>query len=155
MRPQHPASGSTGAAARLKTDPANPGSVRPLLAVPLLVLVALSGCSGGGSPDPLEGAGEEAPELEVTDTTGGIRGIVVDQSIVPVTGAKVVLSGGRNTTTDEEGLFRFLETRYAHVLTGIADKKIMDDELKATLEAGLTEYTQQFVASTTQAAAVA
>jgi F-type H+/Na+-transporting ATPase subunit alpha len=55
----------------------------------------------------------------------------------------------------EEGLFRFLETRYAHVLTGIADKKIMDDELKAALEAGLTEYTKQFVASTTQAAAVA
>jgi F-type H+/Na+-transporting ATPase subunit alpha len=55
----------------------------------------------------------------------------------------------------EEGLFRFLETRYAHVLTGIADKKIMDDELKAALEAGLTEYTKQFVASTAQAAAVA
>ena len=54
----------------------------------------------------------------------------------------------------EEGLFRFLETRYPHVLTGIADKKIMDDELKAALEAALKEYTQQFVA-TTQAAAAA
>jgi F-type H+/Na+-transporting ATPase subunit alpha len=55
----------------------------------------------------------------------------------------------------EEGLYRFLETRHSQVLTGIADKKIMDDQLKASLEAALVEYTQQFVATTTQAAAVA
>ena len=54
----------------------------------------------------------------------------------------------------EEGLFRFLETRHPQVLTGIAEKKIMDDELKAALEAALVEYTKQFVA-TTQAAAAA
>jgi F-type H+/Na+-transporting ATPase subunit alpha len=60
-----------------------------------------------------------------------------------------------NVRRYEEGLFRFLETRHAQVLTGIADKKIMDDQLKAALEAGLAEYTQQFVATTTQAAAVA
>ena len=54
----------------------------------------------------------------------------------------------------EEGLFRFLEARHPQILSGIADKKIMDDELKAALEAALKEYTQQFVA-TTQAAAAA
>jgi F-type H+-transporting ATPase subunit alpha len=34
----------------------------------------------------------------------------------------------------EEELYRFLETRASNVLTGIADKKILDDELKAALE---------------------
>ncbi|MHB1262254.1 MAG: carboxypeptidase-like regulatory domain-containing protein [Thermoplasmatota archaeon] len=77
-----------------------------LLAVPLLVLVALAGCAGSNN-DPLADAGDDAPELEVTETTGGIRGIVVDQSIVPVQGSKVTLSGGQNTTSDAEGLFRF------------------------------------------------
>ena len=54
----------------------------------------------------------------------------------------------------EEGLYRFLEARFPQLLGGIAEKKILDDELKAALESALAEYTKQFVA-TTQAAAVA
>jgi F-type H+/Na+-transporting ATPase subunit alpha len=54
----------------------------------------------------------------------------------------------------EEDLYRFLETRHAHVLTGIAEKKTLDDELKAALESGLKEFNQQFLAGR-QAAAVA
>jgi F-type H+-transporting ATPase subunit alpha len=53
----------------------------------------------------------------------------------------------------EEELYRFLEARHAGVLTGIADKKVLDDELKAGLEAGLKAFNQQF-AGTRQAAAV-
>jgi hypothetical protein len=82
--------------------------IQPLFVLAVLSAAVLAGCSGGGSDDPLAGAGDEAPELEVTETTGGIRGIVVDQAIVPVINARVVLSGGKNTTTDEEGLFRFI-----------------------------------------------
>ncbi len=44
----------------------------------------------------------------------------------------------------EEDLYRFLETRHADVLTGIAEKKILDDELKAKLEAGLAGFAKQF-----------
>jgi hypothetical protein len=40
------------------------------------------------------------------------------------------------------------------VLTGISEKKIFDDDLKAAVELALTEFGQQFVA-TTQAAVVA
>src|SRR5688500_5854241 len=54
----------------------------------------------------------------------------------------------------EEDLYRFLETRYPAVLAGIAEKKILDDELKAGLESGLKEFNQQFLAGR-QAAAVA
>jgi F-type H+-transporting ATPase subunit alpha len=46
----------------------------------------------------------------------------------------------------EEELYRFLETRHAGVLSGIADKKIIDDELKAGIEAALKDFGQQFAA---------
>jgi F-type H+-transporting ATPase subunit alpha len=47
----------------------------------------------------------------------------------------------------EEDLYRFLETRYAGVLTGIAEKKVLDDEVKGALEAALKEFGQQFAAT--------
>jgi F-type H+-transporting ATPase subunit alpha len=47
----------------------------------------------------------------------------------------------------EEDLYRFLETRHAGVLTGIADKKVLDDEVKGALEAALKEFGQQFAAT--------
>jgi len=54
----------------------------------------------------------------------------------------------------EEDVYRFLEARHPRVLAGIAEKKILDDDLKALIEAALKEFGQQFVGST-QAAAVA
>src|SRR6478672_2359949 len=44
----------------------------------------------------------------------------------------------------EEELYRFLETRASNVLTGIADKKILDDEVKPALESALAEFGKQF-----------
>jgi F-type H+-transporting ATPase subunit alpha len=54
----------------------------------------------------------------------------------------------------EEELYRFLETRASTVLTGIAEKKTLDDEIKAALDAALTEFGKQF-AGTVATAAVA
>ena len=48
----------------------------------------------------------------------------------------------------EQDLYRFLETRHPDVLTGIAEKKILDDELKPKLEAGLAEFAKQFTGTT-------
>jgi len=53
----------------------------------------------------------------------------------------------------EDELYRYLETRHAGVLTGIAEKKILDDEVKGALEAALNEFGQHFMAG--RAAAVA
>jgi F-type H+/Na+-transporting ATPase subunit alpha len=53
----------------------------------------------------------------------------------------------------EEDLYRFLETRHAGVLTGIAEKKILDDDVKGALEGALAEFGKQFLAG--RAAAVA
>jgi F-type H+-transporting ATPase subunit alpha len=54
----------------------------------------------------------------------------------------------------EDELYRFLETRYPNVLSGIAEKKILDDDIKGALEAALNEFNSQFLAGR-QAAAVA
>ncbi|NOT44505.1 MAG: F0F1 ATP synthase subunit alpha [Acidobacteria bacterium] len=54
----------------------------------------------------------------------------------------------------EVDLYRFLETRHPGVLTGLAEKKVLDDDLKPALEAALKEFGQQFSASA-QAVAVA
>jgi F-type H+/Na+-transporting ATPase subunit alpha len=48
----------------------------------------------------------------------------------------------------EDGLYRFLETSHPQVLATIAEKKILDDEVKAALKAGLEDYGKQFVAVT-------
>jgi F-type H+-transporting ATPase subunit alpha len=52
----------------------------------------------------------------------------------------------------EEELYRFLETRYPAVLGGIAQKKVLDDEVKGALESALKDFGQTFVAASKQAA---
>jgi F-type H+-transporting ATPase subunit alpha len=47
----------------------------------------------------------------------------------------------------ETGLYRFLETRHSGVLTAIAEKKILDDEVKAALKGALEEYSREFAAT--------
>ena len=51
----------------------------------------------------------------------------------------------------EEGLLNFLETRHSGVLTGIREKKALDDELKAQLTAAVEEFSKEFAARTAAA----
>jgi F-type H+-transporting ATPase subunit alpha len=57
-------------------------------------------------------------------------------------------------TRYEQELDRFLESRHPGVLTAIAAKKVLDDEIKAGLNAALKEFGDQF-ATSLRAAAVA
>src|SRR5688572_24347754 len=52
----------------------------------------------------------------------------------------------------EDELYRFIETRYPNVFTGIAEKKILDDDLKPALEGALAEFNKQFLAGRQEAA---
>ncbi len=82
-------------------------NVKPLLAGLIMVAAALAGCAGSDSSEAAE-VGGEVPELEVTSSTGGIRGVVVDESIRPISGAKVeIRQTGDSTTTDEKGAYAF------------------------------------------------
>jgi len=53
----------------------------------------------------------------------------------------------------EEDLYRFLESSYPTVLTGIAEKKILDDDLKASIEKAMNEFGQRFGAARAAGAA--
>jgi F-type H+-transporting ATPase subunit alpha len=53
----------------------------------------------------------------------------------------------------EEELYRFLETRAPGVLSAIAEKKILDDEVRPALEAALAEFTKQFTSTVAATAA--
>jgi F-type H+-transporting ATPase subunit alpha len=46
----------------------------------------------------------------------------------------------------ETELYRTFELRHSGILKGIADKKQIDDELKAQINAALKEFSQQFAA---------
>ncbi|MDQ3168753.1 MAG: F0F1 ATP synthase subunit alpha [Acidobacteriota bacterium] len=47
----------------------------------------------------------------------------------------------------EDDLFRFLENRHPGVLSGIAEKKAMDDDARAEMEAALKEFNKEFAAA--------
>src|ERR1700752_3073786 len=53
----------------------------------------------------------------------------------------------------EEELYRYLETRAPQVLTAIESKKILDDDLRAALDAALKEFGSQFSGTVATAAA--
>ncbi len=83
------------------------GMLRTLLLMLLLSTTALAGCAESDA-DLQAVDSNEPPAVEATSTTGGIRGVVVDQAIVPVAGATVTLqSTGATVETDEGGVFVF------------------------------------------------
>ncbi len=77
------------------------------LIVALIVCAGLAGCAEAPVTQDSEPAFEDL-DLEADDTTGVIRGVVIDDSITPIADAKVtLLSDGRTATTNQDGLFGF------------------------------------------------
>lgn len=83
-----------------------PSTTKTLLAALLLATTLLAGCSGGGNGGGGGGGLDNVDQVDATATTGGIRGFVVDQKIVPIKGADVLVTpGDKAVTTDEGGAF--------------------------------------------------
>ena len=83
--------------------------MRGLLVALLITLTALSGCAEDPSDgDQLKLADGSTLDLgEGTSATlGAIAGVVVDEAIRPVEGANLATTGGLNTTSDANGVFR-------------------------------------------------
>jgi F-type H+-transporting ATPase subunit alpha len=76
---------------------------------------------------------------------------------LPVERQVIIIFAGTNGYLDpietseirryEEELFRFLETRVPGVLTGIAEKKQVDDQLKSQLTSALQDFGKEFKAA--------
>ncbi|HJQ92778.1 MAG TPA: carboxypeptidase-like regulatory domain-containing protein [Candidatus Thermoplasmatota archaeon] len=112
------------------------------LATLMACLIALAGCSTPAEPEP---AGEvlavEALELEATDTTGVIRGIVVDEAIRPVAGAEVTLRGAGEavTASTEEGALGFDGLEPGTYFLKVSKPGYSDLQLSADVVAGVAE----------------
>lgn len=80
--------------------------VAPGLIVLCLLVAGCAQDGGGADEDEVQDIGVE---LEATDTTGIIRGVVVDERIVPLVGVNVTLTQapGLSTRTNENGGFGF------------------------------------------------
>lgn len=84
-----------------------PRTVAPL---GLLLALVLAGCSADPPAQAPDDVSFDDIPVEATDTTGLIRGIVVDERIVPVVKATIALRGGpaeQSATSDDEGRFVF------------------------------------------------
>jgi hypothetical protein len=75
----------------------------PLFAFGLVAAFVLAGCAANKATE----SNADVGDVDATETTGGIHGIVVDQAIRPL--AKVLITVGgpdkKNTTTDDKGTF--------------------------------------------------
>ena len=100
----------------------------------LLVSAMLAGCSSAPSAPSDDGSG-----LQVTDTTGGIRGIVVDSSVVPVEGATVTVSGGASVTTGAGGLFNFTGLAPGDYFLSVSKLGYLPVQQSATVVAGVAD----------------
>ena len=81
----------------------------PALAAGVLLASVLAGCASGGKDDPATDVDFTGLDLQATDTTGIIRGIVVDSAVRPVAGVTVTLRGSppQQAVTTEAGTFGF------------------------------------------------
>ena len=84
-----------------------------ILAGLVFLLALFSGCASpeGKAPEQ-DGAAFDDLDLKATATTGVIRGVVVDERIVPVVGADLSLTGtgvNKSAVSDEEGRFAFTD----------------------------------------------
>ncbi|MGB1586697.1 MAG: carboxypeptidase-like regulatory domain-containing protein [Thermoplasmatota archaeon] len=68
-------------------------------------VLLLAGCADEGTVPDEEFVFEE--ELEATDSTGIIRGVVVDTAIIPIEGVTISINGGPSATTNADGAFGF------------------------------------------------
>lgn len=74
----------------------------------LFAAATLAGCAEGGAEPTQDDPALDGLDLQASDSTGVIRGIVVDASVTPVVGATITIqSTGATTATNENGAFGF------------------------------------------------
>lgn len=96
---------------------------------------------------PLAGCADDAPEVPAdpldvrpTETTGIVRGVVVDAAIVPVRDATVTVAGpDATTTTDRNGTFAFGGLEPGAYRLRVERDGYFPFELVVTVEAGLED----------------
>lgn len=103
-----------------------------------LFLVALAGCSEASEPTPDEPELGLDESLEATDTTGVIRGVVLDPAVIPIEGATVTINSlGTATTTNANGAFGFADLEPGTYFLDIAKAGFVGTQTSAEVQAGV------------------
>ncbi len=113
--------------------------VRQELVALALLAAALAGCSGGGPSEPSTADPSAFEGVQVTDTTGAIRGIVYDAAVVPLPDALVQLTNGPNTTTDAQGAFVFSNLEPGDYFLMVTKAGYLATQQSVAVVAGQTE----------------
>lgn len=96
----------------------------------LLTATVLAGCSDAPAPTPVD------PGVVVTETTGGVSGVVVDASITPLADATVLLSTGETVVTDATGSFIFSKLDPATYFVLVSKPGYQDIQTSFVVQAG-------------------
>ncbi len=115
--------------------------MRSLLTLAVLVATVLAGCA---DPSPQQVQGNEETEVDeqlvATKTTGVIRGVVVDEAIIPLEGAKVRIASLKiETTSLADGSFGFSELEPGAYFLDVTKPGYKKVQVHATVEAGVAK----------------
>jgi hypothetical protein len=119
----------------IRREPTFPGMRVALLATAVLVAGALAGCTTTGTA-----SSTSYGELtNVGGDTGGIRGVVLDERIVPIVGALVSLTKEKTTKTDANGQFNFTGLKEGDYLLKISKLGYESGQTSTHVTAGVRD----------------
>lgn len=109
------------------------------ISILLLASLLLAGCSGGPSKTSKDDVVPPSVQgVEVTATTGAIRGIVIDETITPIAAADITLNGLDVTTaTAEDGGFVLNDLEPGSYFVAASKPGFSTVQAAATVEAGV------------------
>ncbi len=111
--------------------------MRPILIAFLLAAIAFAGCAESDPESTDDETTAADDELQATDTTGVIRGVVVDPTITPIPAATVSLQSGAETTTLEDGSFGFSGLEPGAYFITVQKSGYKSVQSSTTVEAGI------------------
>ena len=110
------------------------------VALALLVGAGLAGCSGNPAPPPADSADFTTLGLQATQSTGVLRGVVVDAAIRPLGDATVALTPGNLTArTTPNGLFGFDDLEPGSYFLHVGKRGYASMQSSAEVVAGVAE----------------
>ncbi len=112
--------------------------MKHLLTIALMLAVSLAGCADDTAPVPTEETTAADDKVKATDTTGVIRGVVVDSAIVPIAGAVITIkSTGAEALSLEDGSFGFSELDPGNYFMQISKVGFVSVQAQAKVDAGV------------------
>lgn len=114
--------------------------MRPWQVTAAVCALLIAGCSDPASKKAAETDFSDV-DINVSETTGAIRGIVVDERITPVAAAVITLTGSdpRSTMTDDQGRFVFDELEPGTYFMHVRSPMHKEVQSSVDVEAGVAE----------------